>query len=61
MAQQQLSKKQRCPRCGKTKIITDEETGEMFCGKCGFVITDRVDNGFPEESLLIGLIIVLRP
>jgi len=50
MAQQQLSKKQRCPRCGKTKIITDEETGEMFCGKCGFVITDRVDNTGPERT-----------
>ncbi len=42
MAQQQLSKRQSCPRCGKNKVITDEETGEMFCGKCGFVITDRV-------------------
>lgn len=47
---QQLSKKQGCPRCGKTKIITDEETGEMFCGKCGFVITDRVENSGPERT-----------
>ena len=50
MAQQQLSKKQSCPRCGKNKIITDEETGEMFCGKCGFVITDRVENHGPERT-----------
>ena len=52
MAQQnqQLSKKQSCPRCGKNKVITDEETGEMFCGKCGFVITDRVDNQGPERT-----------
>jgi len=50
MAQQQLSKKQSCPRCGKSKIITDEETGEMFCGKCGFVITDRVANHGPERT-----------
>jgi len=50
MAQQQLSKKQSCPRCGKSKIITDEETGEMFCGKCGFVITDRVENSGPERT-----------
>jgi transcription initiation factor TFIIB len=47
---QQLSKKQTCPRCGKNKVITDEETGEMFCGKCGFVITDRVDNQGPERT-----------
>ena len=52
MAQQnqQLSKKQSCPRCGKNKVITDEETGEMFCGKCGFVIIDRVDNLGPERT-----------
>ena len=52
MAQQnqQLSKKQSCPRCGKNKVITDEETGEMFCGKCGFVITERVDNLGPERT-----------
>ena len=52
MAQQnqQLSKKQSCPRCGKNKVITDDETGEMFCGKCGFVITDRVDNLGPERT-----------
>jgi transcription initiation factor TFIIB len=49
MAQQQLSRKQSCPRCGKSKIITDEETGEMFCGKCGFVITDTVENHGPER------------
>ena len=47
---QQLSKKQGCPRCGKTRIITDEETGETFCGKCGFVITDRVENSGPERT-----------
>jgi len=47
---QQLSKKQSCPRCGKNKVITDEETGEMFCGKCGFVIIDRVDNQGPERT-----------
>jgi len=47
---QQLSKKQGCPRCGKSKIITDDETGEMFCGKCGFVITGRVDNQGPERT-----------
>jgi len=47
---QQLSKKQICPRCGKSKVITDDETGEMFCGKCGFVITDKVNNTGPERT-----------
>jgi len=32
----------RCPSCGKTKILTDENSGEMFCGSCGFVITEKI-------------------
>ncbi len=47
---QQLSKKNSCPRCGKSKLITDEETGEIFCGKCGFVITDIVATSGPERT-----------
>ena len=47
---QQLSKKQSCPRCGKSRIISDDETGELFCGGCGFVITDRIENHGPERT-----------
>jgi transcription initiation factor TFIIB len=35
---------QRCPSCSKTKILTDENTGEMFCSDCGFVINDRLED-----------------
>ena len=28
--------------------MTDEDTGEQFCGKCGFVITDKVEESGPE-------------
>jgi len=43
--------KDRCPRCGKGNIVTDTNTGENFCGKCGFVITDQVvDSGAEWRS-----------
>ncbi len=34
--------KQRCLRCGKTELITDAETSEIFCGGCGFVLSERI-------------------
>ena len=34
----------RCPSCGKTTILTDENSGELFCGSCGFVITDKLED-----------------
>ncbi len=38
----------RCPRCGKGPMVTDSTTGEMFCGNCGFVLTERVEESGPE-------------
>lgn len=35
---------QRCPSCGKKKIVTDENTGELICGICGFVINDKLED-----------------
>ena len=32
----------KCPACGDKKMVTDENTGELFCGKCGFVVTDKI-------------------
>lgn len=35
-----------CPRCTKNNLITDNTTGEIFCGSCGFVLTEQLsDNG----------------
>jgi len=39
-----------CQRCGKNTIITDDVTGEQFCKKCGFVITDKISDGGPERK-----------
>ena len=30
--------KEKCPRCVKGTLVTDHESGEMFCSKCGFVL-----------------------
>ena len=38
-----------CSRCGKKSLLTDEVTGEQFCGKCGYVISQKVDETGPEQ------------
>jgi len=45
---QQIPSKQKCPRCGKNTIITDMETGELICGRCGYVVSERLENLGPE-------------
>ena len=32
----------KCPSCGDRKIITDQNTGELFCSNCGIVVTDKI-------------------
>ncbi len=34
----------KCPSCGNKKIVTDQNTGELFCGNCGFVVTDKISD-----------------
>ncbi len=38
----------RCARCGKNSMLTDNTTGERFCGGCGYVISERVEDSGPE-------------
>jgi len=40
--------KQRCPSCTKSKMVLDENTGELFCSFCGFVVTEKITEGGPE-------------
>jgi transcription initiation factor TFIIB len=36
---------------GDKKMVTDQNTGELFCGKCGFVVTDKIaDTGAEWRS-----------
>ena len=45
---QLLTTKEGCPRCNKKGVITDSTTGEMFCGMCGFVVSQRPEDTGPE-------------
>ncbi len=46
---QQIEHKGQCPRCAKNKLVTDNESGEVFCGSCGFVINDSLIDNSPER------------
>jgi len=43
-----VNTKERCPRCGRGKLVTDTESGEMFCSKCGFVMSEKLQESGPE-------------
>ena len=41
----------KCPSCLNKKIVTDENTGELCCGKCGLVLNDKIiDTGAEWRS-----------
>jgi len=46
--QKKKNLKERCQRCGKGSTVTDPETGELFCSKCGYVMSERIENSGPE-------------
>src|SRR5919198_5379815 len=37
-----------CSICQSNQIITDSESGELICSKCGQVISDKVQQTGPE-------------
>ena len=43
-----VSTVETCSRCGKKSILTDNTTGERFCEKCGFVISESLQDSGPE-------------
>jgi transcription initiation factor TFIIB len=40
--------KSTCTRCGKASLLTDGVTGEQFCAKCGYVISEKSQETGPE-------------
>lgn len=48
MVQKNYQLKEKCPRCGKSETVSDAETGELVCGACGIVLTERAENSGPE-------------
>ena len=43
-----LQPNSNCLRCGKNSLLTDEVTGEQFCAKCGYVISEKSQESGPE-------------
>lgn len=43
-------KETKCPRCGKNGLVTDVESMEVFCSKCGMVIDEKVNETKPEGT-----------
>ena len=43
-----LNKSQNCARCGKNSLLTDNDTGEEFCSKCGYVFSEKSNEMGPE-------------
>ena len=31
---------EKCPECGSTKLVHDNDTGETICGGCGLVLRE---------------------
>jgi len=48
MVLQTFNKSISCTRCGQNSMLTDNATGERFCGKCGYVVSERIDESGPE-------------
>lgn len=44
-----------CPQCGSSETTTDETTGLVVCGSCGFV-QERTGTASPQESLTMALL-----
>ena len=43
-----LTKDSNCLRCGKSSLLTDDVTGEQFCSKCGYVVSEKLNESGPE-------------
>jgi transcription initiation factor TFIIB len=38
----------RCPRCGKSSMVLDMNTGEQVCTNCGYVLKESIEDTGPE-------------
>ncbi len=48
IVQKLISNKGGFPSCDESAVITDFETGEIICSKCGLVLSERVEDSGPE-------------
>lgn len=40
----------KCPNCGKGPFVRDEESGELVCANCGYVLSEREEDEGPAFS-----------
>lgn len=40
----------KCLRCGQNSMITDVDSNEVFCSKCGFVVDEKINDRRPERT-----------
>jgi len=40
----------KCPNCGKGPFVRDEESGELVCSNCGYVLREREEDEGPTFS-----------
>ncbi len=38
----------KCPRCGRSPMVTDSSRGEFFCSVCGLVVKEKIVETGPE-------------
>jgi transcription initiation factor TFIIB len=38
----------RCPNCGKRMLVEDPNSGELTCGNCGYVVSEKAVDQGPE-------------
>jgi transcription initiation factor TFIIB len=43
-----MSRNNRCPLCGKGRIVVDLESGEHVCNRCGYVVPGKMLDKRPE-------------
>src|SRR2546427_9698089 len=42
-----------CSICKSNNVITDPESGEIVCGKCGMVISDKIQETSQESRMFL--------
>ncbi len=48
MVEKSSKQKERCQVCGKRNLVTDNDSGEVFCSACGTVFSERMQDSGPE-------------
>jgi transcription initiation factor TFIIB len=44
----ETSPPRKCPNCGKGPFVRDEESGELVCSNCGYVLREKEENDAPS-------------